>query len=376
MADQNIDQEKIQLHNTLIKQQELLLKQYEVMAREKEKKEEEIDLRRIFGGWFSKKKQTKETSETQKEEIDNQFLHGINLSWTGLKRLARLVTFNFYKRIGIIAIFGGLGLGMGLYIKYTSAPVYKTSMTLSSGTLPNNYYSSLLFTLEELVANRSYGEIAKKLNLPLEKAEQVKTIQYKDYLDAGKKELNDSTLEVLNRPFFRIYAEVTDNSILPDLQEGVFTYIAENQYAKRRREVRKQNLENNIKKLGMELQLMDSLRVAVIRQIESQDPRNNQYFVRESGLGGGLILSKDQEMQLNPLDAFSKTKELYDEQQKALRDLLLIENEIDIVDEFAVYQQPVFPRMRHVAIVAIAGAILGYCIGLAMTIMELRKKKA
>lgn len=364
LSDTDMDQEKIDLHNTLIKQQELLLKQYEVLTREKEKKEEEIDL----GKWFTKilsRKKKSEKGTIEQTDISQQKPDWLTLSIDTLVLAVK-------KGIKLTLGFGLVGLALGFVLYFTSEPVYKSTMVISSGSMPNNYYSSLLFTLEELVGTKSYPELSRKLKMPLEDAEKIKAVIYQDYLQEELLE-EDSTLEVFNRPFFKVYVEITDNSILPQLQTGIFDYVTNNNYTRRRRDARKMTLENNIKKLDSELRLMDSLKVAIIRKIEA-DEKNDSYFVRESGIGGGLILSEDKKLEVDPMEAFNKSKSMHDEQQNSLRSLLLIENEVDIVDDFAEYARPVFPRLRHVAFVAIAFGIIGYLISLVVVFRSVKNR--
>ena len=389
------------MHDILLKQQELLLKQYAALTEKEEKEKEDkdqVDLRRLVPG-FLKKKKDKEGAEDSSDSGFKDSLKRANLNlkdvdYSGLKKtgnylqkfftgIANVFRYFYYgalKRIYFLIIFTILGLGYGIYIYKTAPPLYRSSMVLKSGMMSNLYYSGLIYTLKNLAEEESYKEISKKLNLSEEQAMYVYSIQYGEYLllDEELEKENDTTFVVPDRPFFRVFVWVYDNSILEDLGEGIFSYLKDNRYAKRRRDIRKDILEQSLENTEKELNLLDSLKFAVITRIgDFKKRKEDSYYIKETGLetGTGIILSEQPELEIEPMLPFERSLRMYEERLDQRRQLLLIDDDFEIIEEFSAYQNPVFPTIKHVILYMIYGFIFGFLITVGITILFGNKRK-
>lgn len=381
------EEQDYKLHDILIKQHELLLKQYEFITRQQEKEEEkkdEIDLRRLVPGFLKKKKGDEKTSE---QKVG---LSGIKMKAPDLKIPMNIVQ-KFFRYIGdlitlyfktvkklsyIVIIFCVLGLGYGIYVYLTYPPVYQSSMVIKSGSESNTFYSGLLFTLENLCKNKSYSALASKFNITTEEAKNITSIKYTDYLFFEETfDEYDTTFIVPERPFFRVTVNVFDNLILNKLETGIFEYLKNNVYASNKRKINKIILEESIGQLEKEMKLFDSLKYAVISRIKETDKNRDRYFVKETGLeiGGGLILSQQSELEIEPLVPFERSFKMFDEKLQKRRSLLL-DDHFELIEGFAVFPMPVFPRLRHIALYAVYGFVLGMVLLFALTFFRKVKK--
>ncbi len=376
------------LHDILIKQHELMLKQYEFIIRQQEKEKEEkdeIDLIRLVPGFLKKKKGDEKTSDKKVGLSDIKMKAPdlkipMNIVQKFFRYLGDLITLYFktVKKLSyIVIIFCVLGLGYGIYVYWTYTPVYQSSMVIKSGSESNTFYSGLLFTLENLSENKSYTALASKLVLSEEEAENIVSIRYADYLFFEETfDEDDTTFIVPERPFFRVTVNILDNLILNKLETGIYDYLKNNKYASKRREVNKIIIEESVEQLEKEMMLFDSLKYAVINRIKETDKNGDRYFVKETGLntGGGLILSQQSELEIDPLVPFERSFKMFDEKLQKKRHLLHLDDDFELIEGFAAFSMPVYPRLRHVAVYTVYGFVLGMVLLFALTFFRKVKK--
>ena len=94
----------------------------------------------------------------------------------------------------ILAILVGIGLGRWWF--NVTTPIYKTSMTLTSTFLSNEYCAGLIKNLE-LVQNENIELLAKKLNISNKVAQQIAGIEFSKF-EKKFKEQEDFTSGINN----------------------------------------------------------------------------------------------------------------------------------------------------------------------------------
>ncbi len=366
--ENNTEKENLSLHDLLLKQQALLLQQSEYIAKEKQRQKEEsdeIDLSRLVPGFLKKKKKSeeKETNATKKVNIDinapefDQTKKAVRSTWGFfIAQFDMIMKFRYFI-IGIALI--GFIYGIITYIK--APKVYRSTMTLASGDFDNTYYANLIAGLQNLAENKSYIGLANKLNLDTVITQNICNIEYQDYLSRYLEELDDSTIGEINRPYFKVTVDVYYNSILPYTEDALLNYLKENKYVNRKLEIKKRILQNSIDAINGQLVSYDSLKNAVIKNIQTMnEPENNRYSLKETGLaGGGIILSQEDRMELKPLDPFDKADVLIREKIVKERELLLLEDNFELVDGLAPNYQPISPRLRGIILYAIYAFVFG-----------------
>jgi len=113
---------------------------------------------------------------------------------------------------------------------------------------------------------------------------------------------------------------------------------------------------------------MDSLKYAVIGRIQKTE--DNNYFVKPSGLdagsNGGIILSQDDKLEIDPLLPFQQTMQMANQRDELEEELIQIEEEFSIVTGFSESSSPSFPNKRFVVYLML---IFGFVGGLAALLL-------
>ncbi len=386
------NKENISLYEMLIKQQSLLLQQFEAMTKvyqRQEEKEDEIDLRKLVPKFLRRKKGETETGEGFKmpnlnidtkelrvkatnsgffAAIKNFFLFLWNLYVSGIKKFIYLVLF-----------FAFLAFGFGVYVYFTANRTYSSTMIVDAGTINKNFFEGLINKLGQLSTTESYTELSRKLGIEVNQASLINNVYFDEYQDYFiiTQEKTDSTELIVEYPFFTITVEIKNNSVLPVLNNSLFDYLFKNPYVNEIRDVKKQILQEEIDNLKSQLSSIDTLKYAVVKRMEKKET-DNEFFVQETGVaGGGIILSQDQPLDMSPMQPFEKASDIQRAQLNAKELLLRLNTSFKIIEDFSAISDPAFPRLRHVALYTIYGLILGTIISflLAFFLPFLKKVK-
>jgi hypothetical protein len=376
---ENQNSQSYELHDLLIKQQNLMLQQFEAMAKLQQKqdeKEDEIDLTRLLPGFLKKK--TKEeillqaASDQSKNEIPEK----------SLLRIAYHFVVDIYtrsiKRFSIIVVsLAVIFASIGIYKYYTAEKIYSSTMMLDSGNLDASFFEGLVTSLGKLATSNSAGELARKLNITKEQADLITNLYFSNYrgfsvIDQKK---TDSTEAVIIYPFFTITVYTKDNSVLPALNKNLFTYLDENPFVKEARQVKQTILKETISNYTTQLSSIDSLKNAIVSRV-SKRKSNDQYFVKETNnAGGGLILSQEEPLDMSPMMPFERSLNVQALQTKAKEDLLKLDSDFKIIDDFSAIPQPAFPRVRGIIYFSFYGFVLGSIIAFFLVVFLPKKQQ-
>ncbi len=366
MSEENKKEEKnpqLDVYEMLIKQQHLILQQSEQLSKERETRkaeEDEIDLRRLIPNFLRKKREEERGSTNKEGGVSPAEIAG-KIADTGYEKTKGIV---FYvaaavksyleglKRFMLFVAFSAvLGLSYGLYIFMKMEKVYESRMIIDPGNLEQEFYFSLLEGLDRIARNNDKSELIRKLGLEAEIAKKVTRVHYSEYWDYQiiKEEATDSTDVVYDYPFFTVTINITDNSVLLDLETAIFQYLEKNDYTRKKREIKKELLKQDVAQFDQELQLLDSLKQSVINRINKKQTENDQYFVKESPLSpNGIILSQDEKLEIEPMQPFNESQRLYKEKAQVKEELLNLGTDFLLIDGFSAVDRPIFPRIKHI----------------------------
>jgi len=275
--------------------------------------------------------------ENSSEEIDlSQLFSRIYNLFHSLKNKISYSLNVFKKRIVLILILFFVGLGIGSIFFYTTKPTYTTCMTLISNSLSNQYCHDLIQNLGIFQLQGS-DLLSKQLNINKETAEKIVSIKFSKF-DSKMKEKEDSLL--IGFPF-RIVLSVYDPSIIDTMQSAIINYLENNDFALKKKYIKKQNLELLNQKLDREMIQLDSLKSIVA---QSLIPKQTQV---------GFVMREQ-----DPVKVYQEEIGLYREKLNINSQIALINN-IQVIDGFIVMQKPDRPLRTDIFIGGIIGLILG-----------------
>ncbi|WP_299457738.1 hypothetical protein [uncultured Microscilla sp.] len=330
------------------------------MSQSKSKPEEDKNTAKSITGLNEKTKTT-----TQSDEIDLRELWGQFVSF--LRVVIKLVI----KRGLILAIFLGIGGGVGFYFHKVSVPIYKTKMLINAKGTDYSILSGLLGTLQNLAADGNHKAIANRLKLKLDIAKTIVAIKAVDKLvvikdlsiqqnkelkpgaDNKKNSAKEGNTEVfqLKDHKFSIELSLTNNAHITALENAITVYLRENEYLKKRVKTKKIFLTQKKEKLRKEIQELDSLK----RNISKLFTNKNQN-VRITNPGN---ISK----------LYEEAVKLREEELKVDTTLALIEN-VQIIEGFVKLNNPVVQVTKRIK----SGLYLGFTIWFLLILwLDVRK---
>jgi hypothetical protein len=258
-----------------------------------------------------------------------------------LIRLIRFIRSKF-KGIVIAAITGALALGA---LTFLQPRQYTSKMILRSDILTEPYTERIAEKLRSIIKEGNAAELARLLNLSQQDAEQVGTIEIESV--AKKEEVKDKDPST-----FVVTVEVTDNAVLPRLEQGIIHLLQENDFVKIRVAHRRKFLTTMIAKLDREISALDTLK----RQLMSGTLNN--------GSKSGAVL-------VDPSQVYTTLVELTQRSISFKNELELV-NSIELVDGFVALNKAVKPHRGLAMMAGFSGGLLIYLV--ILTLQQLVKK--
>jgi hypothetical protein len=237
-------------------------------------------------------------------------------------KVVNIIRTNFWLILGFFLV--GTLLGLSYY--YSSKKVYETRMVVSSSILTRSYAETLLDKL-----NRHRREVNIKAIADLLKVSEG-TARSLVHLET---EIVSQTDEAKEPERFIIKADILDQDILPDLQQGLVHYLANNEFVKVRVEQNKNYLMQMIAKVDEEIKDMELLKQKII---------TGEFFQRTQG-----------NVMFDPTTVNSKILELTKERIN-LRNNLELVNSVQVIEGFTKYERPVRPRL---SVSLVSGSFVG-----------------
>lgn len=365
LDNQEKDLSEKDLHDIVLKQYELLNNQSHTIRQlqiDKDEMGEEFSFSKIFSIFKRDKNKPKEGKNGWLKAIGS-FLYSFCVGFI------RLI---YSFRIPVI-ICTLLGLAAGIAIYVTSEKIYESKIVFASGVLTNDFYKSHSEVLGD-AAKYSPFALAKALNISQDMAEKVKNIEFSVYTQYQAQKIvqvNDTTnAYVMYFPFFTLTYEVTDGSIMDEVEKGTYNYFANNNYSENLLKSERELIDEQLKEIEKGQQTNDSLNAAINKKISNQN--KDQFFVKETGMDGkGIILSQEEEVDkiLNAVyninSRFTNDKKLIKEQQNKLEN-----DKFEIVSHHTSGFKPIFPRVRHIALYTFYGFLLGTVIAFIIMVLK------
>jgi hypothetical protein len=242
---------------------------------------EEVDIREVFaaiGNFFRR--------------IGNSFILFLIQLRKATKKYAWLI---------VACMLTGAAIG---YIGYVSfQPYYASELALSSRYYSSEMLKSAINELDQLAAEDNHGILANKLNITPEQASVIRSftalsatttaeiIEVEELLrplttnDQVTEEQLDELRERLVAEFgsFKIVATVYDLSVLDPLEQGIVTYLTDNDYIRRRVAVEQENLlvfRDKLRKDQDQLNQLKTLQAEAYKRLAEtgQSGSNNVIF--------------------------------------------------------------------------------------------------
>ncbi len=234
---------------------------------------------------------------------------------------------NNFRSLVLAFVIGSL-LGLAFY--QFVPKVYESNMIIQSDILTESYGERIAESMDLLIREQNFEILGSRMGISLEKAASIKKIKIESV-----KQKQTNTTEKENNTFI-ITVRTTDNTLLPDLHNGLINYLRNNEFVKVRVRQRQDYYKAMIEKVGQEISSLDSLKKRLFT--------------------GKPIYSNSAEMMLvDPTNIYSKIIELNKEQINYKNGLELV-NSIQLVEGFTIYKKPVSPKL---SISLTAGASIG-----------------
>jgi hypothetical protein len=289
----------------------------------------------------------------------------------------RRVTRKFIKLIIACAL---IGIGIG-YLSYrTFEPYYASELTVSSHYYSHEMLKSAIHELNQLASEQNHVILGRKLNINPEQASVIRSFEVqsmvltKDLIeiealvqavssndnltDEQQEELRNRLME--NTTSFKIITTVYDVSVLDQLENGIMTFLRDNDYIRRRVAIEQENLillRDKIRRDQEQLSQLKSLQAEAYRRIA------------ETGqTGSNNVIFGTPETANAPLNVYVQDLEFSRELQN-INERLELNRGLEIVSGFTPYGAPASLSLRGQLILgAIIGLAVAYTIILLISI--------
>ncbi len=219
----------------------------------------------------------------------------------------------------ILIIFTALGMAGGITRYYLKVPVYESSMMLRSDILTEAYSETLTDNLKRLIEERNDALLSEKLSITAEEASHLVDIKVESVEEAN------TPVGAVKNIIFLISVEITDNGILENLQAGIVNFLENNEFVKKRIDLRRKRFEALVSQVNKEIKEIDSLK-----------KRMNEGIIYNQQ-GANLVV-------LDPSNVYEKALSLFKEELTYQENLELIDS-IQLIEGFTAFKNPIAPRL-------------------------------
>lgn len=250
-----------------------------------------------------------------------------------LQELAVRIIRYFRNHLTFILIFcaGGIGLGVAAYKALPN--VYESQMVVLSDLLTKTYGDRIDESLNNLIAEGNLAELSARLNLAKDKVLSIKSVHVESQLDV-KTPQRDKVEK--DETYFIITVNLTDRSVLPDIQQGLLFYLRNNEFVKMRTRQREQMYSAVVQAIDRELHGIDSLKQLIFR---------NRSFRAE-------------DLRFDPAELFRASVDLVRVRWENQHELELA-NSIHLIEGFTVFEKPKDPKLTTLIAVGFLLGLLG-----------------
>lgn len=295
-------------------------------------------------------------STPQSDEID------LKVIWQQFINFLRVVLKIAIKRGVTLAVFLGIGGGVGFYFHKVSAPTYKTRMLINAKDTDYSILSGLLGSLQDLADEENYAALADALKIKPEVAKTIISIKAVDKLvvlkdlsaqqnkefKPGKDETQKSSKERDKEIFqlkdqkFAVELSLTNNANFGSLEKSVIRYLKGNEYMKKKVNLKKKFLTQKKQKIQKEIKELDSLKRNITK----------------------LFTQKDQNVEITDPGTIAR---LYQEAIKLKEEELAIDTTLALIDNVQVIEG--FVKFNNPSIKVTKRIKIGFYLGFGLWLM-------
>lgn len=229
-----------------------------------------------------------------------------------------------------------LGAILGLAYFFNSKTTYESNMILSSEVLVLANVKALLDPFEPLIEEGNLAVLAERLGVDEGIAAKIKEIEVKSTF-----EKESDNKEPVN--YFEVTATVTDNDILPQLQEGIVNFLQSNEFVQKRVALKEEGLKTLIARINKEIAQIDSVK-------------------EKMGQSVALSATSPNVVLMEPSNLYEQALLMAEKQQEYKTQLALIES-FQVVQGFTPYEKPSSPSWIICLVTGLAGGlIIGFAI--------------
>jgi hypothetical protein len=225
-----------------------------------------------------------------------------------------ILFFRKFRWLFIVAAV--LGLSAGLLMYRSLSKIYQSRLIVHSFLLSNEEEIGIADNWNQLLKKKEYTALATVFNCPENLLHSLKQI---------KAEEIQKVFSSSNPNGFFIEVNVTDNSILPGLQNGIVYAFNNSPYIKERLDARRGDLSELIDKTSIEIKKLDSTK----KQVED--------IIGGHGKSSSTLI----------VDGSSINRQLLDMNEKllGLREDLKFANAIQVLQGFNKFDKPIGPKL-------------------------------
>lgn len=253
-----------------------------------------------------------------------------------LKDLLKKIVDVLSKGTKTIILSVVLGAVLGLTYFFNINTKYQSKLVLSSEVLVLANVQALLSPFEPLIEERNFALLAERLGVDEETAAKIKEIEVKSTF-----EKESDNKELVN--YFEVTATVTDNDILPQLQEGIVNFLQNNEFVQKRVALKEDGLKTLIDRIDKEIAQIDSVKTKIGQSVPL------------SATSPNVVL-------MEPSNLYEQALKMAEKQQLYKTQLALIES-FQVVQGFTPYEKPSSPSWIICLVTGLAGGlIIGFAI--------------
>ena len=240
------------------------------------------------------------------EEID--LLYFFNPVIKGVKSYVNKLRRGIFLFAAIFIIFTAIGYSLRFVF-----PKYFRTNAIFVSYLPADFSSSMINNLQNLIENsKNISVLAEQLKISPASASTIKGLSTEAMDSLSYMNIRDSTASA-----FKVYLTVSDPNSIPIFQEGLKSFLEDNEYSLKRKEAKRQTLE-----------AMKNDYIEKIKGLDSLKNILNTTIVPRS-TGQGVILGEP----ISPIDAYEMMQNFYKGQKEIEEQLALLQN-IEILQPF------------------------------------------
>ena len=246
--------------------------------------------------------------------------------------VAMLQSFKLFVKKYFVSflLFGIVGASAATGYWFLKPAVYEAEMTVSYVHYEKKIYADMVEKLDLLVDSKGYSTLSQILSLPIEAAEELKSI--KGYNIRNEELVDDLSTEKI--PFY-IIVRVTNNQVLDDLEPAIVKYLDGTKFIQDRVTYMKQKSEKELVFLTNRLAIVDSLSRILLEQ-------NNKFMSEKS---------------LTRMDLLQEALEIYLKIQEVEGSLAFNKN-IEVLDGFIANERPVGKGLATLIIYGFIGGLV------------------